>query len=132
MDQRRKPRTQREKYGEELRLRRTAAGLTQEELGNQIVCSPTLISHYEAGRRLPKPDDAQRIDQALDTGGFFERWLEDLESKYTDHFAAVAELEQQATLPTVRAHADSRRVPDRGLRAGPVPCVPAEPQLGGA
>lgn len=98
MDQRRKPRTQREKYGEELRLRRTAAGLTQEELGNQIVCSPTLISHYEAGRRLPKPDDAQRIDQALDTGGFFERWLEDLESKYTDHFAAVAELEQQATL----------------------------------
>lgn len=98
MDQRRKPRTQREKYGEELRLRRSAVGLTQEELGNVVVCSPALISHYEAGRRLPKPDDARRIDQALSTDGFFERWLEDLESKYTDHFAAVAELEQQATL----------------------------------
>uniref|UniRef100_UPI003EBFDE67 DUF5753 domain-containing protein n=1 Tax=Streptomyces sp. bgisy034 TaxID=3413774 RepID=UPI003EBFDE67 len=61
-------------------------------------CSPTLISHFEAGRRLPKPDDAQRIDQALRTDGFFVRWLEDLESKYVDHFAAVAELEQQATL----------------------------------
>lgn len=94
----RTPRTQREKYGEELRLRRTAADLTQEELGNQVICSPTLISHFEAGRRLPKPDDAQRIDRALGTDGFFARWLEDLDSKYTDHFAAVAELEQQATL----------------------------------
>lgn len=98
MDARRKPRTAREKYGEELRLRRVAAGLTQEELGDQVVCSPTLISHFEAGRRLPKPDDAQRIDRALGTDGFFARWLEDLESKYADHFAAVAELEQQATL----------------------------------
>ena len=98
MENRRKPRTPREKYGEELRLRRAAAELTQEALGDQVICSPTLISHFEAGRRLPKPDDAQRIDRALGTDGFFARWLEDLESKYTDHFAAVAELEQQATL----------------------------------
>ncbi|MFC4506827.1 MULTISPECIES: helix-turn-helix domain-containing protein [Streptomyces] len=93
----RTPRTQREKYGEELRLRRATAGLTQEELGDQVVCSPTLISHFEAGRRLPKPDDAQRIDRALGTDGFFARWLEDLDSKYDDCFAAVAELERQAT-----------------------------------
>ncbi|MEU0257132.1 helix-turn-helix transcriptional regulator [Streptomyces sp. NPDC006184] len=93
-----RPRTPREKYGEELRLRRTAARLTQEKLGDQVVCSPTLISHYEAGRRLPKPDDARRIDQALGTDGFFARWLEDLETKYTDHFAVVAELEQQASV----------------------------------
>lgn len=92
------PRTPREKYGEELRLRRTAAELTQEALGEQVVCSPTLISHYEAGQRLPGPDDAQRIDRALGTDGFFARWLEDLETKYADHFAAVAELERQARL----------------------------------
>ncbi|EFL32268.1 DNA-binding protein [Streptomyces viridochromogenes DSM 40736] len=98
MDERRALRTPRQKYGEELRLRRTAARLTQEELGEQVVCSPTLISHFEAGRRLPKPDDAQRIDRALGTDGFFARWLEDLESKYADHFAAVAELEQLAVL----------------------------------
>jgi transcriptional regulator with XRE-family HTH domain len=91
-------RTQREKYGEELRLRRTAAQLTQEELGDRVVCSPTLISHFEAGRRLPKPDDAQRIDRVLGTDGFFARWLEDLDSKYDDCFAAAAELERQATL----------------------------------
>ncbi|MEV5674988.1 helix-turn-helix transcriptional regulator [Streptomyces sp. NPDC052179] len=94
----RRPRTPREKYGEELRLRRLAAGLTQEALAELVVCSPTLISHFEAGRRLPSPDDAQRIDRALGTDGFFARWLEDLDTKYADHFAAVAELETQATL----------------------------------
>ncbi|MEU1439579.1 helix-turn-helix transcriptional regulator [Streptomyces sp. NPDC005786] len=98
MGTKRSPRTPREKYGEELKLRRIAAGLTQEALGEMVVCSPTLISHYEAGRRLPSPEDAQRIDRALGTDGFFARWLEDLESKYADHFAAVAELETQATL----------------------------------
>ncbi|MBD2833274.1 helix-turn-helix transcriptional regulator [[Kitasatospora] papulosa] len=92
-----RPRTARVKYGEELRLRRTAAGLTQEALSEQIVCSPTLISHFEAGRRLPNPDDAQRIDRALSTDGFFARWLEDLDTKFVDHFAAVAELERHAT-----------------------------------
>ncbi|MFB7633794.1 Scr1 family TA system antitoxin-like transcriptional regulator [Streptomyces sp. NPDC056149] len=98
MKGKRQPRTAREKYGEELRIRRIAAGLTQEELSELVVCSPTLISHFEAGRRLPKPDDARRIDQALKTDGFFLRWLEDLESKYADHFAAAAELETQAAL----------------------------------
>ncbi|MGR8010473.1 helix-turn-helix domain-containing protein [Streptomyces hypolithicus] len=97
MEKHHRPRTPREKYGEELKLRRLAAGLTQETLGEQVVCSPTLISHYEAGRRLPSPDDARRIDRALETDGFFARWLEDLDTKYADHFAAVAELEQQAT-----------------------------------
>jgi transcriptional regulator with XRE-family HTH domain len=82
MVDRRALRTPRQEFGEELRLRRTAVGLTQEELGDQVVCSPTLISHFEAGRRLPKPDDALRIDRALGTDGFFARWLEDLENKY--------------------------------------------------
>jgi transcriptional regulator with XRE-family HTH domain len=95
----RRPKTPREKYGEELRLRRIAAGLTQEQLSETVVCSPTLVSHWEAGRRLPKPDDARRIDQALGTDGFFERWLEDLESQfYAPRFAAARELEQHASL----------------------------------
>ncbi|MFC8535315.1 Scr1 family TA system antitoxin-like transcriptional regulator [Streptomyces sp. NPDC057249] len=96
MGTKRAPRSPRQKYGEELRLRRVAAGLTQEALSEMVVCSPTLISHYEAGRRLPGPDDAHRIDLALKSDGFFVRWLEDLESKYANYFAAVAELERQA------------------------------------
>ncbi|QKW07104.1 helix-turn-helix transcriptional regulator [Streptomyces sp. NA04227] len=99
------PRTQRQKYGEELKLRRLAAGMTQEALSAIVVCSPTLISHYEAGRRLPGPEDAERIDKGLGTDGFFFRWLEDLESKYADHFALAAELEKLAT--EIRLHAIS-------------------------
>ncbi|MGW2087436.1 helix-turn-helix domain-containing protein [Streptomyces sp. NPDC001880] len=93
----RTPRTPREKYGEELRLRRLAVGLTQEALSEIIVCSPTLISHYEAGRRLPTPEDAQRIDRALGTDGFFARWLEDLDTKFAHYFVDVTELEREAT-----------------------------------
>ncbi|MGS2590873.1 helix-turn-helix domain-containing protein [Streptomyces hebeiensis] len=96
MAEQRKPRTHREKYGEELRIRRLAAEMTQEALSDGVVCSPTLISHFEAGRRLPSPDDAKRIDLALGTDGFFARWLKDLEAKYADHFAVAAELERQA------------------------------------
>ncbi|MCZ0972678.1 helix-turn-helix transcriptional regulator [Streptomyces albulus] len=98
MEKEREPRTPREKYGEELRIRRVAANMTQEALSERVVCSPTLISHFEAGRRTPKPDDAQRIDRALGTDGFFVRWLVDLESKYADHFASAAELEKLAKL----------------------------------
>ncbi|CAM5500542.1 helix-turn-helix transcriptional regulator [Streptomyces sp. ID03-2B] len=97
MGTKRRPRTPREKYGEELKLRRIAAGLTQEALSEMVVCSPTLISHYEAGRRLPSPEDAQRIDRALGTDGFFERWLEDLDPAFAHYFKEVAELEQEAT-----------------------------------
>ncbi|MFD5075510.1 Scr1 family TA system antitoxin-like transcriptional regulator [Streptomyces sp. NPDC058371] len=96
MAQGHKPRSPREKYGHELKLRRTAADMTQEALSDGVVCSPTLISHIEAGRRLPNPEDAKRIDKALGTDGFFARWLLDLESKYADHFAAAAELERMA------------------------------------
>ncbi|MFJ3712364.1 helix-turn-helix transcriptional regulator [Streptomyces sp. NBC_01387] len=90
------PRSIRQKYGEELRIRRMAAGLTQEAVSEGVVCSPTLISHFEAGRRLPNPDDAQRLDRVLGTDGFFARWLRDLDPKYASHFARVAEFEQQA------------------------------------
>ncbi|MFD3485087.1 Scr1 family TA system antitoxin-like transcriptional regulator [Streptomyces sp. NPDC058665] len=90
------PRSPREKYGEELKLRRIAAGMTQEAVAREMMCSPTLISHFEAGRRLPSPADAKRIDQALGTDGFFARWLEDLDAKFAQFYSAVAELEKQA------------------------------------
>ncbi|MFE9295398.1 Scr1 family TA system antitoxin-like transcriptional regulator [Streptomyces niveus] len=96
MMEQRVPRSPREKYGEELKLRRIAAGMTQEAVAREMMCSPTLISHYEAGRRLPSPSDAKRLDKVLGTDGFFERWLEDLDSKFAHHFAAAAELEKQA------------------------------------
>ncbi|MEV0962062.1 MULTISPECIES: helix-turn-helix transcriptional regulator [unclassified Streptomyces] len=87
----------RETYGAELRRRREAAGLTQEELSRRVVMSRTHIAHIEAGRRRPDVEDARRLDRVMDSGGFFERFLPSLkEGKVAEHFAEALELERQA------------------------------------
>ncbi|MER6088427.1 helix-turn-helix domain-containing protein [Streptomyces bluensis] len=90
------PRT-REQYGQELKRRREAAGLTQEELSQRVVMSRTHIAHIEGGRRRPDAEDARRLDQVLDAGEFFERFLPTLDGKkVAEHFAEAAELERRA------------------------------------
>ncbi|ANP49786.1 transcriptional regulator with XRE-family HTH domain [Streptomyces griseochromogenes] len=92
------PRT-REQYGQELKRRREAAGLTQEELGERVVMSRTHIAHIEAGRRRPDVEDARRLDQVLDTGGFFERFLPTLDGRnVAEHFKEALEFEGAATV----------------------------------
>ncbi|MFI6469331.1 Scr1 family TA system antitoxin-like transcriptional regulator [Streptomyces sp. NPDC050516] len=87
------------KYGEELRARREAAGLTQEGLSERAVMSRTHIAHIEAGRRRPTLDDARRLDKVLGTDGFFERFLPTLDTrKVAEHFAEALEFEGQATV----------------------------------
>ncbi|WP_046503320.1 helix-turn-helix domain-containing protein [Streptomyces odonnellii] len=88
----------RKHFGQELRIAREAAGLTQAQLGEGVVCHATLIAHFEAGRRMPRPEDAQRIDKVLGTGGRFHRMLHILEeAKYAAHFREAAEAERLAT-----------------------------------
>ncbi|ANW18891.1 helix-turn-helix domain-containing protein [Streptomyces clavuligerus] len=92
-----RPRSPQEFYGDELARRRNKAGYTQAKLGEMCVISPQMIAHFEAGRRRPRPDDAKRLDQILETDGFFHRWRESLdEGRYPDHFAAAAEMESLA------------------------------------
>ena len=87
----------REQYGAELKRRREAAGLTQEELSQRAVMSRTHIAHIEGGRRRPDVEDARRLDQVLGTDGFFENFLPVLDGrKVAEHFAHAAELERQA------------------------------------
>lgn len=89
----------RRKYGEELKRRREAAGLTQEQLSEQTIISRTHLAHMEAGRRRPDVNDARRLDQVLVTGGFFERFLPTLDGKaVAEHFAEALEFEGQATV----------------------------------
>ncbi|WP_406399850.1 helix-turn-helix transcriptional regulator [Streptomyces sp. NBC_00879] len=89
----------RERYGEELRSRREAAGLTQEELSQRAIMTRTHIAHIEAGRRRPSADDARRLDQVLGTGGIFERFLPTLDGRrVAEHFEAAKEMEQQASV----------------------------------
>ncbi|MGW2424215.1 helix-turn-helix domain-containing protein [Streptomyces sp. NPDC001709] len=91
------PRT-RQQYGQELKRRREAAGLTQEELSQRVVMSRTHIAHIEAGRRRPDIEDARRLDQELGTDGFFVRFLPTLDGrKVAEYFQEALEFEGKAT-----------------------------------
>ncbi len=87
----------REQYGQELKRRREAAGLTQEELSQRVVMSRTHIAHIEGGRRRPDVEDARRLDRVLGTDGFFENFLPTLDGKkVAEHFKGALEFEGQA------------------------------------
>ncbi|MFF4695615.1 helix-turn-helix domain-containing protein [Streptomyces chattanoogensis] len=85
--------------GSELRSRRLAAGLTQDELGERAFVSRSYIAHFESGDRKPSLEMAAQIDVALETDGFFERLCRKLleESPYAAYFQKAAELEKLAT-----------------------------------
>ncbi|WP_405730336.1 helix-turn-helix transcriptional regulator [Streptomyces sp. NBC_01537] len=86
-------------FGTELKRRREAAGLTQEALGRQVFVSGGYIGQFEQAIRKPQLDVAQRIDDAPQTDGIFERMWKELisDSRYAEYFAAAAELEALAT-----------------------------------
>lgn len=94
----------RESYGGELRRRREASGLTQEELSQRAVMSRTHIAHIEAGRRRPDVEDARRLDQVLEGDGFFVRFLPTLDGRrVAEHFEEALEFEGKAT--TIKEYA---------------------------
>ncbi|AJF65110.1 helix-turn-helix domain-containing protein [Streptomyces vietnamensis] len=86
-------------FGELLKERREAAGLTQSELGRRVFVSGAYIGLFEQGIRKPQLDVAIRIDEVLQTGGIFERTWRRLidKSPYASYFSEVAELEGVAT-----------------------------------
>jgi transcriptional regulator with XRE-family HTH domain len=57
----------------ELRRARSAAGLSQEDLGRTINYSGSLVSAVENGQRPPTRDYLVAVDGALHTNGLFER-----------------------------------------------------------
>ncbi|MET8821044.1 helix-turn-helix domain-containing protein [Streptomyces rochei] len=86
-------------YGTELKRRREDAGITQVELGARVFVSGGYIGQFEQAIRKPQLDVAQRIDEALQTDGIFERLCRKLidDPRYADYFAGVVELERLAT-----------------------------------
>lgn len=90
--------------GAELRHRREASGLSQDELGTPLFVSGSFIGQLEAGTRRMQADQAQKLDEVLNAGGFFARNCVALkQSKYPDHFAEAAEAEAVAT--TIKEYA---------------------------
>ncbi|AWE50156.1 MULTISPECIES: helix-turn-helix domain-containing protein [Streptomyces] len=86
-------------FGAELKRRRENAGITQTELGARVFVSGGYIGQFEQAIRKPQLDIAQRIDDALQTDGIFERLWQKLirDRRYADYFARTAELERLAT-----------------------------------
>ncbi|MCZ4509160.1 helix-turn-helix transcriptional regulator [Streptomyces sp. ActVer] len=86
-------------FGTELKRRREDAGLTQADLGYRVFVSGGYIGQFEQAIRKPQLDVAKRIDEVLQTDGFFERLWRKLikDQPYTEYFAHVVELERLAT-----------------------------------
>jgi transcriptional regulator with XRE-family HTH domain len=85
-------------FGAELRRLRTAAGMSQEELGQQISYSGSLVGMVETARRAPTRDFAERCDAALETGGALARlWPLVSQESLPRWFRPFAEVERTAT-----------------------------------
>jgi transcriptional regulator with XRE-family HTH domain len=85
-------------FGEELRVARIAAEMSQQELAEAINYSTALVGKIENGDRRPSADFARRCDSAFGTNGLFVR-IQRLISRdgMVAWFREFAGLEQEAT-----------------------------------
>ena len=86
-------------FGAELRRRRVAAGMSQDQLGQAINFSAALVGRVEVGERMPSPDLARRCDDVLATGGLFAHLRESMDSDmhaYPAWFREFVEREREA------------------------------------
>ncbi|CCK28731.1 hypothetical protein BN159_4352 [Streptomyces davaonensis JCM 4913] len=85
-------------FGYELRRKREAAGLTQNELGAIMYCTGSLVGQIETTLKVPTREFAERADAALLTDGMFSRLVGlVLRSQLPSWFQPFAELEATAT-----------------------------------
>jgi len=85
-------------FAEELRLTRSAAGMSQAALAEAINYSPTLVAKVETCERRPSLDFARRCDAVFETGGRFERIQKKISREIVvQYFREWAGVEQEAT-----------------------------------
>ncbi|MFF7767235.1 Scr1 family TA system antitoxin-like transcriptional regulator [Streptomyces massasporeus] len=85
-------------FGSELRRHRESAGLSQQELGNSIFCTGSLVGQIETAHKVPTREFAERADAALMTDGCFSRLVGlVLRSQLPTWFQAYAEMEAKAS-----------------------------------
>ncbi|MEU7240814.1 helix-turn-helix domain-containing protein [Streptomyces sparsogenes] len=84
-------------FGLQIKLLRERAGLTQAELGSRVGYSADQIAAVEQGRRIPKPDLIDRLDEVLDAGGVLMAMKGEVaRARYPAFFRNTARLEAQA------------------------------------
>jgi transcriptional regulator with XRE-family HTH domain len=87
-------------FGAELRRRRAAAGMSQDQLGHEVNFSAALVGRIELGERVPSPDFARRCDELFSAGGLFAHLREVMNSHvhaYPAWFGEFVEREREAT-----------------------------------
>ncbi|MEV7279573.1 helix-turn-helix transcriptional regulator [Streptomyces sp. NPDC093111] len=85
-------------YGSELRRLREEAKLSQDQLGDILFCTGSLIGQVETAKKLPTRQFSERLDAALMTGGLFSRLIGlVLKSQLPNWFQPYAEMEAKAT-----------------------------------
>ncbi|MEU3981168.1 helix-turn-helix transcriptional regulator [Streptomyces sp. NPDC026672] len=85
-------------YGSELRRLREAAGLTQQQLGDVIAYTGSLVGQIETARKLPTAEFSARADTALETGGLLSRLVDlVMRSQLPRWFQDTAQLEARAS-----------------------------------
>ena len=109
---------------------RAAKGLTQEQAGEAIHYSGSLIGMIETGKRIPTPDVAARLDDLLGMDGLIIKLVEEARrDRAPAWFRPWAEIEREATslrsyqasvLPgLLQTEAYARAVLSSGPLAGP-------------
>ncbi|MEU8136852.1 helix-turn-helix domain-containing protein [Streptodolium elevatio] len=85
-------------FGSEIRYWRGLRGMSQEKLGEELFCSPSLVAYIEQAMRTPSHEFAERSDDVLGTGGEFTRMMPLLQrSGFAEYFEQYARLELLAT-----------------------------------
>lgn len=83
--------------GRQVRLWREAAGLKRSELGAAIGYGEEMVSAVERGRRIPRPEFLDKVDEAVQAGGRIAGMKGDVaEARYPRKVRNLAKLEADA------------------------------------
>ncbi|MFF8958829.1 helix-turn-helix domain-containing protein [Streptomyces sp. NPDC014894] len=87
----------------QVKILRTASGMSQKDLGKALSFSEDLVSSIERGVRPTQPDFLNRADDALKAGGLLKAAIDDVEKalaqarkRHPDWFRDYADAEAQA------------------------------------
>lgn len=84
-------------FGRQMKLLRERAGLRQIELGQQLGYGEDLIASVEQGRRIPRPELIDKVDELLDAGGLLCAMKDEVaRARYPSFFRDAARIEAEA------------------------------------
>jgi transcriptional regulator with XRE-family HTH domain len=104
------------RFGEELRRRRQAAGLHQQDLADRIAYHRSYLSQVERGRQVPAEQFAMLCDQALEArGGLMGMFRELAAEREARRREAAVERWRERLQGSPNASAEAILVPDSAL-----------------